>query len=255
MSFRIPRTRIAIGLCALAASLAAGCAPSGYYRVTQDQLDSLLTTQAELVRRVDRLDKKLDETRGGVSASRASTDTRLNQLSERLDAVVGKLEESQVRMTTLGLNMETLKQRSVRQDSIRQAQGQTTASDAKLDPDKAYEAAYSDYAAGRYKLAVDAFKEYLRNYPDTDVSDNAQYLIGESLYAQGEFGAAIIEYRIVVDKYSKGDKVPAALLKIGSSNARLGNKAEAKKSYQSVIQKYPKSPEAALAKERLAQLK
>ena len=254
MRFRIPHARVAIGFCALAASLAAGCAPSGYYRVTQDQLDSLLTTQAELVKRVDRLDKKLDETRGGVSASRASTDTRLNQLSERLDAVVGKLEESQVRMTSLGLNMETLKQRSARQDSIRQAQGQSTGSNT-LDPDKAYEAAYSDYSAGRYKLAVDAFKEYLRNYPDTDVSDNAQYLIGESLYAQGEFGAAIIEYRVVVDKYSKGDKVPAALLKIGSSNARLGNKTEAKKSYQQVIQKYPKSPEAALAKERLAQLK
>lgn len=254
MSFRIPRTRTLLGLCALAASLAAGCAPSGYYRVTQDQLDSLLTTQAELVKRVDKLDKKLDETRGGVSASRASTDTRLNQLSERLDAVVGKLEESQLRMLSLGLNMESVKRNVARQDSIRRAQG-TSTDPGTLDPDKAYEAAYSDYAAGRYKLATDSFRSYLDKYPDTEVSDNAQYLIGESLYAQGEFAAAIIEYRAVVDKYPKGDKVPAALLKIGSSNARLGNKAEAKKSYQQVIQKYPKSPEAALAKERLAQLR
>jgi tol-pal system protein YbgF len=243
-------------LVALASGLAAGCAPSGYYRATQDQLDSLLTTQAELVRRVDRLDKKLEETRGGVSASRATTDTRMNQLSERLDVVVGKLEESQARMTQLGLNVETVKQRVSRSDSVRQAQGLSPRdTSGTLDPDQAYQAAYSDYAAGRYKLAAEAFREYLRHYPDTEVSDNAQYWIGESLYAQGDFAAAIIEYRAVVDKYPKGDKVPASLLKIGIANSRLGNRADAKKSYQQVIQRYPKSSEAALAKERLAQLR
>jgi tol-pal system protein YbgF len=243
-------------LAALAAAVAAGCAPSGYYRATQDQLDSLLTTQSELVRRVDRLDKKLDETRGGVSAGRATTDTRLNQLSERLDVVVGKLEESQTRMTQLGLNVESVKQRVTRSDSARQAQGlQPRDTSGTLDPEEAYQAAYSDYASGRYKLAAQAFREYLRHYPDTEVSDNAQYWIGESFYAQGDFAAAIIEYRSVLDRYPKGDKVPASLLKIGIANSRLGQRAEARKSLQQVIQRYPKSPEAALAKERLAQLR
>jgi len=245
-----------LGAALLVAGIASGCAPSGYYRSTQSQLDSLLTTQAELTRRVDRLDRKADETRGGVSESRANTEASLRRLSERLDVVVGRLEDAQARMTQLGLNVESVKQRFTRSDSIRQAQGISPRdTSGTLDPEEAYQAAYSDYAAGRYKLAGEAFREFLRHYPDTEVSDNAQYWIGESLYAQGDFPGSIIEYRAVVERYPKGDKVPAALLKIGIANSRLNNAGEAKKSYQQVIAKYPKSPEAALAKERLAQLR
>lgn len=243
-------------LALLAAGVAAGCAPGNYYRVTQDQLDSLLTTQAELVRRVDRLDRKLDETRGGVSASRASNETSLSRLSERLDVVVGKIEASEERMRDFGLKIDTVRQRMNTADSARVAQGLAPRDTSGiLDPEQAYQAAYSDYAAGRYKLAGESFREFLRHYPSTEVSDNAQYWIGESLYAQGDFPGAIIEYRAVVDHYPKGDKVPAALLKIGIANARLNNTSDAKKSFQQVIQRYPRSPEAALAKERLAQLR
>jgi len=245
-----------LALALILAGAAGGCAPGNYYRQTQQQLDSLLTTQAELMRRVERLDRQMAETKTGVSASRAATETNLSKLSERLEVVVGKMEQSQERLSDFGLKFDTLKQRMNTQDSVRAAAGASPASSgAILDPEQAYQAAYSDYAAGRYKLAGEAFREFLRNYPDTEVSDNAQYWIGESLYAQGDFAGSIVEFGAVIDKYPKGDKVPAALLKIGIANARLNNSAEARKSFQRVIQKYPKSAEAALAKERLAQLR
>lgn len=245
-----------LALALLVAGAAGGCAPGNYYRVTQEQLDSLLTTQADLVRRVDRLDHKLDETRGGVSSSRAATETNLARLSERLDVVVSQLERNQERMQDFGLKIDTVRQRMNTADSARVAQGYAPRDTSGiLDPEQAYQAAYADYATGRYKLAGEAFREFLRHYPNTEVSDNAQYWIGESLYAQGDFAASIIEFRAVVDNYPKGDKVPAALLKIGIANARLNNSADAKKSFEQVIRKYPRSPEAALAKERLAQLR
>ena len=257
---RLPRLRIPhsgpLALALLLAGAAAGCAPSNYYRSTQQQLDSLLTTQADLVRRVDRLDRKLEETRGGVSSSRAATETNLARLSERLDVVVSQLERNQERMADLGLKVDTVRQRVNSADSARVAQGMAPRDTSGiLDPEQAYQAAYSDYAAGRYKLAGEAFREFLRHYPNTEVSDNAQYWIGESLYAQGDFAGSIVEFGQVVQNYPKGDKVPAALLKIGIANARLGNTAEAKRSFKRVIQKYPRSPEAALARERLAQLR
>lgn len=246
----------ALALMIAGAGAAAGCAPGNYYRVTQSQLDSLLTTQAELVRRVDRLDRKMEETRGGVSASRAANETNLARLSERLDVVVGKIERSEERMRDFGLRIDTIRERMSAVDSARVAQGLAPRdTSGVLDPEQAYQAAYSDYAAGRYKLASESFRTFLRHYPRTEVSDNAQYWIGESLYAQGDFAAAIIEFRAVVENYPKGDKVPAALLKIGIANARLNNTAEARKSFNQVVQRYPKSPEAALAKERLAQLR
>lgn len=245
-----------LGLAILIAMAGAGCAPGNYYRDTQAQLDSLLVTQADLVRRVDRLDRKLEETRGGVSSGRAATEANLARLSERLDVVVSQLERNQERMQDFGLQFEAVRRRMSAADSIRQAQGIAPRDTSGVpDPEDAYQAAYSDYAAGRYKLAGEAFREFLRHYPNTEVSDNAQYWIGESLYAQGDFPAAIIEFRAVVDNYPKGDKVPAALLKIGIANARLNNNGEARKSFDQVIRRYPKSPEAALAKERLAQLR
>src|SRR5688500_4254323 len=42
-----------------------------------------------------------------------------------------------------------------------------------------YSQAYADYARGNYDLALQGYREYLRYYPDTDLSDNAQYWIGE----------------------------------------------------------------------------
>jgi tol-pal system protein YbgF len=248
---RLARLILTLGV----VSLAAGCAPSNYYRSTESQLDSLLTNQGELMKRVDRLDRKLDETRGGVSASRAGTEARLRELSERLDTVVSKMEEALVRVQAMGVKVDAVRLRSAREDSIRGSQGLSSRDpNAPIDPESAYNAAYADYSAGRYPLAREAFRTYLQHYPDTEVADNAQYWIGETLYATGDFAGAITEFKLVAERYPKGDKVPAALLKAGMASARLKNNDQAKTLYRQVIQKYPKSPEATLAKERLSHL-
>jgi len=136
---------------------------------------------------------------------------------------------------------------------MRVAQGGRRDSTAGMDPEEAYQAAYSDLASGRYGLARDAFTEYLRRYPDTEVSDNAQYWIGECAYALGDFQGAIEAFKKVAQNYPKGDKVPAALLKTGIAYSRLKDMDSARKYYAQVAQKYPRSDEARLARERLAQ--
>ena len=104
----------------------------------------------------------------------------------------------------------------------------------------------------RPDLARESFQTYLKQFPDTEVADNAQYWIGESYYATGDFTSAIAEFNKVIQGYPKGDKVPAAMLKIGLSHSRLKNPTEANKTYRALIQRYPKSPEAGAARERLA---
>jgi tol-pal system protein YbgF len=223
------------------------CAPGGYYNASQSALDSLLTSQAALAKRIDAMERKLDITREGVASSRATTDTHLLEISQRLDVLDGKLEASSARVSQLSLKVDTVKQKITTSDSSR------TASPASPDPESMYQAAYSDIAAGRYALGREAFQTYLKNFSDTDVADNAQYWIGESYYGQGDFANAIVEFEKVIDNYPKGDKIPAAMFKIGLSQSRLKQTAESQKTYKALIQKYPKSPEAALAKERLGQ--
>ena len=236
----------------LVGAFASGCAPGGYYNASQSSLDSLLTTQGEMMKRLTALERKVDATREGVQASRASNDTRLLEVSQRLDVLEGKLEESGIRFTQLAQKVDTVKRKLTSADSARAAAGfvvrDTTGSP---DPEAMYQAAYSDVAAGRYNLARESFQTYLKHFPDSEVADNAQFWIGECAYSTGDFAGAIAEFEKVVQNYPKGDKVPASLYKIGLSYNRLKNAEQYQKYLRTLIQKYPKSPEAAAAKERL----
>ena len=254
MTGRAAHSFRAVALWAAAISMAAGCAPGGYYNTSQSALDSLLTSQAELMKRVGALERKVDATREAQQVTRANTDTRLLEISQRLDVLGGQLEESGARFTQLSQKVDTVKYKLSSADSARVAAGMAARDSAgTLDPEAMYQAAYSDVAAGRYSLARESFQTYLKHFPDTEVSDNAQYWIGECDYVTGDFAGAIAEFQKVIESYPKGDKVPAALLKIGISYARLKNTEEANKYYKMLVQKYPKSPEAAAAKERLGQ--
>ncbi len=246
----IPRAAL-LGAAAFALA-AVGCAPSGYYRSTSSSLDSLVTLQSQQQKRLSALEREIANTRESIQATRASSDTRLSELNQRMDMLQGKLEESGMRFTALTQKMEAVKQKVTAADSARVAQGGRRDSTA-MDPEEAYQAAYSDLASGRYGLAREAFTIYLRRYPDTEVSDNAQYWIGECAYALGDFQGAIEAFKKVAQNYPRGDKVPAALLKTGIAYSRLKELDSARKYYALVVQKYPKSDEARLARERLAQ--
>jgi tol-pal system protein YbgF len=245
--------RLALLLGAAAFALAAaGCAPSGYYRSTSVSLDSLVTLQSQQARRLAALEQQIASTRESVQATRASSDTRLSELNQRMDMLQGKLEESGMRFSQLSVKMDAVKQKISTSDSLRVASGGLRDSTAGMDPEEAYQTAYADLASGRYGLAKDAFTEYLRRYPATEVSDNAQYWIGECDYALGDFQAAIEAFKKVVENYPKGDKVRAALLKTGIAYARLKDTVSARKYYTMVITRFPHSDEARLARERLA---
>lgn len=105
-----------------------------------------------------------------------------------------------------------------------------------------------------YRAAILRLKEFLKKYPNSEFSDNAQYWIGECHYALKEFDLAIIEFDAVRSKYPNGAKVPAALLKQGFAFAELGSKVEARLILQELISRYPQSEEAGKAKQKLKTL-
>src|SRR2546427_5122060 len=158
------------------AMAAVGCAPSGYYRSTSSSLDSLLTLQAQQQRRISALEREIAATREQVQASRASSDSRLSELTCRMDMLQGQLERSGAQFKDLSLKVENVKSRIPVSDS---PSGGMRDSTGGMDPEAAYKAASSDFAAGRYGLAKDAYSAYVRRFPDTVVSDDAQFRIGE----------------------------------------------------------------------------
>lgn len=118
-----------------------------------------------------------------------------------------------------------------------------------------YKDAYETLHRGDLEGARRKFEAFLKQYPNTELSDNAQFWIGETYYKKKDFERAILEYEKAIVKYPEGDKIPAALFKQGLAFLELGDKTNTRNLLKRVIEKYPHSDEAELAKKKLETIK
>lgn len=123
------------------------------------------------------------------------------------------------------------------------------------DKDQAYAAAYDLFKEGSYDKARTQFQDFLKNFANTEYSDNAQFWIGECYYFEGNYEQAILEYDKVTKNYPSGDKVAPALLKQGLSFVNLGDKVSGRLILQQVIKNYPNTSQARVARSKLLELK
>jgi len=126
-----------------------------------------------------------------------------------------------------------------------------------VDPLKAepvYQKAFKLLKEAQYDQALVAFKDFLKDYPDSAFSDNAQYWLGEANYVTQNYELAINEYQALCNTFPDSKKVSHALLKIGYSYAELGNDADATKTLKEVKLEYPGTTAARLAEERLRKI-
>lgn len=138
------------------------------------------------------------------------------------------------------------------------AAGQTAAQPppaaANISPSEAYRMAYNDYLKGNYDLAIESFKLYRQQFPDSPLADNALYWIGECHFSQKKYLEAIDAFNEVIVAYPQGDKVAAALLKKGISFMELGKKDEALAAFKLLVSKYPLQDEAKIAQDKIREL-
>lgn len=122
-------------------------------------------------------------------------------------------------------------------------------------PSQTYELATRDLTEGRYALALQGYRDFLRRFPDTELADDAQYGIGECFFAQVAFDSAAVEYGHVQERWPKSDRIPAALYKLGICQERLARTAEARKTFEDLVRRFPASSEAGLARDRIGAAK
>jgi tol-pal system protein YbgF len=123
-----------------------------------------------------------------------------------------------------------------------------------MSPQEAYSVAYNDYLKGNYDLAVDSFKLYRQQFPDSPLADNALYWIGECRYSQRKYEEAIDAFDDLIMTYPQGDKAAAAHLKKGLSFIELGRKPEALAALKLLVAKYPLEEEARIAQDKIREL-
>lgn len=121
---------------------------------------------------------------------------------------------------------------------------------AKLDYDKAF----GLLKEGRYKQAIVAFDGFLKNYPDSQYADNAQYWLAEANYAYRQYKQALSEFQRLIAKYPDSSKAQGARLKIAYVYYELKNWSAARESLQQIIKLYPDTNLAKKANERLERI-
>ena len=213
------------------------------------------TRQAEIAADITSLQTAMQELSGTTEALRKELqnaqkrgswrDEELKELKERLDAVAFKTNFLE---NFLGIGKKELSGEAGERPARQTPKG-------KSDLEAAYAAAYEEFKNGHYEKARQAFQNFLRQYPATEYSDNAQFWIAESYYFEKNYEKAIVEYDKVVKNYPGGDKVPYALLKQGLAFLNLGDKASARVILQQVIKDYPNTNQARIARATLMEIK
>lgn len=117
-----------------------------------------------------------------------------------------------------------------------------------------YGAAFNYLKEGRYAEAVEAFNQFIENYPTGRYAENAQYWLGEANYASRQFEQALIEFEKVLKTYPTSTKVPGAKLKMGYTYYELQRWREARDILNDVLRNYSSSSVAPLAEKRLIRM-
>lgn len=214
-------------------------------RTIAEQTQTLLKSNATLVAKVDQIEDKVQNAQGAVE-----------QTNYRLDKMTQQLTQTQH-------DVDDLKTAAARAaaaptpGSMPSSGGEMTVQPTNApseDPMQTYQAAYRDYQRGNYDLAIAGFRDFASKNPNSELSANAAYWIGESLYSQKKYREAIQQFDSVVTRYPKSDKVAGALLKKGYGYIALGEKSQGIVQLQYVVHEHPTSPEAALARQKLRSL-
>ncbi|HEY8518597.1 MAG TPA: tol-pal system protein YbgF [Gammaproteobacteria bacterium] len=119
---------------------------------------------------------------------------------------------------------------------------------------QAYQAAFELIQSRRYQEAARAFESFLASYPQSPLTDNAQYWLAETYYVQRDFAGALPQFQKVIDNYPRSAKLPDALLKVGYCNAELNNLEAARAALERVMREFPETTAARLAAQRLERL-
>ncbi|HKI04172.1 MAG TPA: tol-pal system protein YbgF [Thermoanaerobaculia bacterium] len=269
--------RLMLAPCLAAALAAAGCVSAQDIEGLQSQLSDIQRQMLQMQKlapskqEVANLETNVGQQMQSLLKTEADMQVKLQDLSSQIEALQAKLEDTNYRLSQLSQQIAASNQelKSFRSESAARQAAPAPAAEGTdappappppggggggADPKSLYDAAYNDYLKGNYDLSLRSFQEYLANFPNTDLSDNATYWMGESYYRQRRFRQAIEQFDAVLSRYPRSEKVPGALLKKGYSHLELGERSQGVVQLQHVIRQHPRSDESNLARQRLREI-
>jgi tol-pal system protein YbgF len=217
-------------------------------------LAAIKEAQASIQRSQAETRADITEMRDGIRSLRGATEG-LRKETAATAAIKERLDNLSLKINFIENFLEVGKRENHSEGDKAGKAAPKNAIKGKTDKEAAYALAYETFKEGKYEKARGEFQNFLKQYPDSEYSDNAQFWIGESYYFEKKYEKAILEYEKVVKNYPKGSKVPYAMLKQGLSFLNLGEKASARSILQQIITEYPNTNQARIARAKLVEIK
>lgn len=251
-------------------------------RMLQEQNAQLQQSIGTLVDALKIVTTKLDEQ--AATSRKTTADSRLlvESLSGELRVVREKIDDTHVRLGSLAQEVDALRN-SIPQmpppaapfdpnapptaampdsptGTTPTAGGATSAPVAAapapnpaagMSPGRVWDMAFSDYAAGQWPLAIQGFETYMRAFPRSEQSDDAQFYIGEAYQLDGKMREALSAYEKVAADYPQSNRAADSYYKRGVIYNTLNQPDRAREMFEATIKLFPNSESSRLARQLL----
>ena len=117
---------------------------------------------------------------------------------------------------------------------------------------KAYDAASGLFRRNDFASAAEAFRAFLKEFPQSALAPNATYWIGICQAALKDYKGALATQEGLISRFPQSPKAPDALLAIAAMQAEQGDQGSARNTLEDIIARYPASEAAGKARTRLA---
>ncbi len=235
--------------------------------VREDSFTAVRESQADLLSKVNATSSGLQELRGRFDENRYFTEKSLKEFTAEKDLLRTQIAGLETQIRAMKDKLSALEDPRRPREALKDT-SDLTATSGKADaasqdlkteagPDsktKSYDAAYQLYKEKKYKESRERFEIFIKEYPKTDLADNAQFWIAESYFNEKDFESAILSYETLLKKYPDSDKAGSGMLKQGYAFAEIGDAKTGKIILNKLIEKYPNTKDAEAAKKKIAEL-
>jgi tol-pal system protein YbgF len=245
-------------------------------RILQEQSQQLQNLLASLNEALKAVNARIDEQTGTNRKAFADQKLVIDTLSSDIRVVREKVDDNNVRVGSLGQELDALRQSVTALGTMRPSTPDfdpTTAASTDpnaaavppppapagaaavgASPQKLLDSALADYYAGQYDLAILGFESYVKTFPQSPQASFAQLHVGNSQMQLGKYEPAVAAFDTVIRNYPKSNEVPEAYVKKGTALKTLRQTDKAREAFEFVVKNYPDNVAATVAQQRLQEL-
>jgi len=214
------------GLC----FIVSGCVSTDLVQQMIKDIDSLKTTNKELLAEIDELDQRV---------------SKIEVPSEKPSDKQDPEDQSSIE-DLLGLTTTT-------STSVPETTSEVS-HPSSISGEELYSRGQSLYSTQRYREATMAFSQAKLLDSSPEFQARCEYWSGECMYAQGAYERAFESFADVFVKYGSTSKAADALLKIGFTYYEMHNYNGSRQALTEFIKRYPDHRAVSLAEEKLRQI-